>query len=194
MTGHGRWRLLALVFLVALAALASFWALEVTRRGAETTQTRTPTTTPDYYVDEFNFVRMSPAGQPRYTITGDKLVHFPVDDSSEVVHPVVKNFEGKLPPMTVVANRARIEDDNSKVHLNGNVNADRPAAPGVQHFHLESDYLQLLPDEDIIRTDRPVTIRLGDSVLHGTGMVANNATREFRLAGNVRGHYVMPPQ
>ncbi|MGN6390357.1 MAG: LPS export ABC transporter periplasmic protein LptC [Burkholderiaceae bacterium] len=194
MTGYGRWRLIAAVFFAALTALASFWGLEVMRQGSGTTQTRTPPTTPDYYVDEFNFVRMSPAGQPRYTITGDKLVHFPIDNSSEVVHPVVKNFESNLPPMTVIADRARIEDDNSKVHLNGNVNADRPAAPGLQHFHLESDYLQLLPDDDILRTDRPVTIHLGDSVLHGTGMVANNATREFRLAGNVRGRYVAPPQ
>ena len=57
------------------------------------------------------------------------------------------------------------------------------------HSSLKTEYLLLLPDEDIARTDKPVEITMGQSIMTGTGMIANNATQEFQLLHNVRGTY-----
>jgi lipopolysaccharide export system protein LptC len=73
------------------------------------------------------------------------------------------------------------------------VHIDRPATPTSEHFHVKSDYLLVLPDDDVMQTDKPVDITLGTSTLTGTGMLANNATRELRVLSNVHATY-QPPQ
>jgi lipopolysaccharide export system protein LptC len=57
---------------------------------------------------------------------------------------------------------------------------------------MRSDYLLVLTDEDIVRTDKPVEITLGKSVLRGTGMVANNATRQLQLGSAVHATFAPP--
>lgn len=189
---HQRLQLPLLILLVAGLALGSFWLLEVIHKGAEQAGSSAIRTAPDYYIDQFNFVQISEAGQPRYSIAGEKLVHFPVDDSSEIQRPVVNRLEKDVPPMKIYADRARIEDNDSKIHMKGNVNVDRPATSMAQYFHLKSEYLLVLPDDDVMQTDQPVALTLGKSVLYGTGMFVNNATREFRLSSKVRGTYQAP--
>lgn len=93
--------------------------------------------------------------------------------------------------MTARAERAKIEPDGSKIHMYDQVRINRPKTPTASYFHMESDYLLVLPDEDIMRTDKPVRMTLGDSQLNGTGMVANNATGELSLANRV--HAMLPP-
>ena len=79
-----------------------------------------------------------------------------------------------------------------KYHAGPDDWADRPASAGSDHFHLKSDYLLILPDEDILQTERGVDMTLGSAHMTGTGMYVNNATREFRMAQRVHGTY--PPQ
>lgn len=181
-----------LVALAAGLALGSFWLLEVSRKAAETSAPGAARSAPDYYIDNFTFTRMSESGQPLYRISGDKLTHYPLDDSSEITHPLLHRLDKDKPPMTIHADRARIEDDNSKIHMYGDVNVDRPATPMAKYFHLQSEYLLVLPDEDVVQTDRPVRLVLDKSRLNGVGMYANNATREFRLNQRVQGTY--PPR
>jgi lipopolysaccharide export system protein LptC len=50
----------------------------------------------------------------------------------------------------------------------------------------------VLPKKDIVTTDRHVDIRVGSMRLSGTGMVANNATREVTLESRVNGIYPPP--
>jgi LPS export ABC transporter protein LptC len=52
----------------------------------------------------------------------------------------------------------------------------------------------VLPEKDIVTTDRRVDIRSGGMQLSGTGMVANNSTRQLTLENNVSGIYPPPNQ
>lgn len=187
-----RFRLPLLIALAAGFALGSFWLLELMRQEGGQPAPTAARSAPDYYVDKFDVVRMSETGQPRYQISGAKLVHYPLDNSSEIELPVVNRLEKDRPPMMIRADRARIEDDNTKIRMHGNVNVDRPATPMAQYFHLQSEDLLVLPDDDVVETDSPVHIVMGRSELDGTGMYVNNATRLFRLSSNVRGTYRAP--
>ncbi|HTN67724.1 MAG TPA: LPS export ABC transporter periplasmic protein LptC [Burkholderiaceae bacterium] len=190
----GRFRLPVLMVLALGLAVGSFWLLEVLRQDRGAPESTTARSAPDYYVQKFEFIRMNENGQPRYRVSGVQLLHYPLDNSSEIEAPVINQLQKDKPPMMIRADRARIEDENSKTHMRGNVIVDRPATPMAQYFHLESEYLLVLPDEDIVETDLPVHILFGQSVLDGTGMYANNATREFRLSSRVHGTYRAPPR
>jgi lipopolysaccharide export system protein LptC len=188
-----RFRLAVIMALGAMLALGSFWVLEVMRKGVNDSLPDLPRTEPDYYVEKFNFVRMSETGQAQYNISGMRLTHNPVDDTAAIKLPVVNSLSKERPPMTSVAERALVDRDNSKIHMYDNVNIDRPATADTEYFHLKSEYLLILPDDDVMQTDKPVEITLGTSKLTGTGMVANNATRQLRLSSNVHATYQPPP-
>ncbi|WP_395823866.1 LPS export ABC transporter periplasmic protein LptC [Collimonas sp.] len=187
-----RLRFILLLVLFVMAALGSIWMVQVMNRDTDELLPKPTRVEPDYYVEKFNYVQMSPTGQPRYNISGDLLTHNPVDDSFDIQKPVVHSLDQEKPPMTLRADRGRVEDDNSKVHLYGNVNADRPKTVIAEKFHLKSEYLLLLPDDDVMQTDLPVDLTLGQSTLQGTGMSFNNSTRVLKMFSNV--HDVFPPK
>jgi lipopolysaccharide export system protein LptC len=184
-----RFRLLVLIALSTALALGSFWLFDVMRRSIDDTLPAVVRSEPDYTVEKFSLVRLSKTGQARYNIAGTKLIHYPQTDSYDIELPLLKNFAAERPPLTLRAQRAVADPGNNKIQLYDDVQMDRPASPVSQHFHLTSEYLLVLPDDDVMQTDKAVDITLGTTHLTGVGMFANDATREFRLAGQVRGQF-----
>lgn len=187
-----RFRLSIGMILVLVAALGSFYLLELMNRADEDIQADLKANEPDYIIEKFSFVRMSKEGKPSYIIAGDKLTHRPIDDSSEIDKPRVRSLSGETPPMDILANTARVDEANSRVTLNGQVKIDRAAAPNAQSLHMATEKLVIFPDEDRMETDQPVKMKLGGSTATANSMRANNATRQIHLEGN--GTLVLPPR
>jgi lipopolysaccharide export system protein LptC len=187
-----RFRLVAILAPMIAIALGSFWLLEVTRRNAAESAPGEARAEPDFYVENFNYIKVAKNGKVQYHVSGARLTHNPQDDSYDIQHPVVVNVGNATTPMTMRSERAHVNSDSSEVHLYDNVHMDRPASGDSVHMHMTSEYLLVLPDDDVMRTDKPVQINYDKSVLTGTGMFANNATREFKLASNVHGTYQAP--
>lgn len=190
-TAH-RFRLSIGMILVLLAALGSFYLLELLNRAGEQMQAEKRMNEPDYIIENFSFVRLSKDGKPSYIIAGDKLTHRPVDDSSEIDKPRVHGVAADKPPLEIVAKTARVDDFNSRVTLNGAVTIDRTAALNMQPLHLATEKLVVFPDEDRMETDLPVQLKLGETTATANSMRANNATLQLHLAGNGTLH--MPPK
>lgn len=185
-------RLIVLIALSAALALGSFWLVEVMQKQTEDSMPDRVRTEPDFYVQKFNFVRMGVSGEARYNLTGTEMKHYPQDDSYQIQNPVMHSYGVDRPPMVSRSLRATVTNNNSEVHMHDNVHIDRPASATAQHFQLKTSYLLILPDEDVMKTPKPVQIQLGKSTLNGAGMVANNATGEFSLSSNVKGQYQAP--
>lgn len=188
----GRFRIAALLLPMIALALGSFWLLEVMRRDSGDAGPGAARTEPDFYVENFNYVKLARNGKVEYHFSGERLTHNPQDDSYDIRHPVVVSVGNGPAPMTMRSERAHVNSDSSQVHLHDNVHMDRPASQDSVHMHMTSEYLLVLPDDDVMRTDKPVQINYDKSVLNGTGMFVNNATREFKLASNVHGTYQAP--
>jgi lipopolysaccharide export system protein LptC len=187
-----RLRLIGLLLLgVALAAGSSLWLLDILRRGMNSDASDAARTAPDYYVEDFNFVRTSKTGQARYAISGIKLTHFPADDTFGIDLPFVKSLSVDRPSMTMRAQHGTANSDATDVKMFEDVQIDRPASKFAPHFHLSSEYAQFFPDEDIMRTDKPVVITQDTTVVTGEDFYANNATLVFSLARNT--HVVIQP-
>jgi lipopolysaccharide export system protein LptC len=187
-----RLRLLALLAMALTMALGSFWLRDVMLRGIDNSNDRGQRVAPDYFVENFNFVRASKTGQARYAISGIKLTHYPKDDSYQIDLPVIKSLSIDRPSIVAHAQRAIANSDASKVDMVDDVHIDRPQSPMAPPFHLKSEYVQILPDDEVMQTDKPVDIVQGNAEISGSGMYANNATLAFSLAHNV--HTVMQPK
>jgi lipopolysaccharide export system protein LptC len=153
-------RIQVVVILAVLIALAlgSFWVLQLMRSGNGNDKNPAASGKSDYYVDNFVYVKMALDGSPRYSITGNRMEHYPLDDSFKVQAPFIRGLEKAKPPMVLRSDRATIEDDNSKIHMYGNAFAQRDPVGKSQKLTVKSEYLLLLPDDDEVTTDRPVRI------------------------------------
>ena len=188
-TSH-RWRLLALMLTAVFFAFGSFWLLQAMQDDDDASAGNAGNE-PDYIVENFSFVRMTPTGQPRYVVSGARLAHHPVTDVSEVSKPVVESMAPGRPRMTMHADRAQIHHQENRVELMDNVDIVRPATPGSEGLRARTDALTVLADEEIVKTDRPVDMTLGASTVKSVGLVAENPTQKLHLG---RGQIVYPPR
>jgi lipopolysaccharide export system protein LptC len=189
-TAH-RWRMATILMVGGVFALGSFWLVQVINRGELGVQADGLKTEPDYIVERFSFVRMTLAGQPRYIISGDKLIHRPSDDSLDVDLPVVLNLGSTQPPMTMTAITAHIDQVKNVVDLRGKVNIERPAGATGSHLRLRTEALTILTDEDQMKTAAPVEMVSGATTVTGVGMFADNASRRLDISSKV--HIIYPP-
>lgn len=183
--------LLTLVLVVLLAG-GSYWILEITRRSNDSTPARAPRTAPDYTIDQFRYVVVAGNGKAEYVIEGDHLQHDPVTDTSLVERPLVRSYAPDRAPMTLRSRTARINSDHSEIRLHDDVHLERPQARDQESLTVDTEYMLVLPDKDIIRTDRAVRARIGDSTLNGVGMVADSRQRSLALDGPVSATFVQP--
>lgn len=189
-TAH-RWRLIAIMVIGGFLAFGSYWMVHLMENSDAGLDPDAFRNEPDYIVEQFSFVRMTPEGKPHYVLSGAKLTHRPVDDSSDVELPVLRNIAPGAPPMTIVAQRARILSTGKRVDLTGAVDIQRPASPTTRSLRMRTETLTVFPDEDRMQSDQQVKVQLGDSTISGTGMRANNATRQIHFAS--RSQIVEPP-
>ena len=190
-TAH-RWNLLAMIVIGVFFAFGSFWLLQLMQATDIDAQLGGPPDEPDYIVENFSFVRMTPNGQPSYVVSGKRLAHIPLGDVSNVEQPLMRGVEPGRPPMTVVARNAQIHHEEHRVELMGDVDLQRPKTAQSEALRVRTQALTVLPDEEILKTDLPIDMQLGASTLVGTGMVANNATQQVHLSS--RGKIVYPPR
>ena len=192
-TAH-RWRLLAMFGIGVAMALGSFWLVEVINRGEGFGANNVAKSEPDYIVEQFSFVKMTPEGKPRYIITGDKLTHHPDTDTADVLRPVVQSIAPPAPPMTMTGQTGRIDQVKNIVDMAGNVVIERPSAPQWPHLRLKTEALTILTDEDKLRTDLAVEMISDATVVTGVGMLADRAANNVDLYNRVHIFYPPPQQ
>jgi lipopolysaccharide export system protein LptC len=186
------------VGIIALIALGSFWLLEVMRRAdVEGNSPSTPRDEPDYYVENFNLIRLPNDGKANYHMTGARLTHIPANDSFEIALPQVSSFGDQQTPINIRAQKAIVEQKDKtgvsdpdrmhdKIHLYGDVQVNKPASAHSGMLQVYSDYLLFLPDDDVLKTDKEVTIYTDSAEIHATGLLANNRDQQVTLLSKVR--------
>lgn len=194
-----RFRTWLAVVLLAMVVLGSFWKLEIMRRNdSEGNSRASARSEPDYYVEKFSFIRLPNNGQANYHITGDRLIHHPVNDDFEIQQPRINSFDAEKIPLNIRADRAMVEQKNlmvtpsrehDQIHLQGNVQAERPETPTSKYIQLQSEYLLLLPDENKMKTDQAVSLFTHSSEIHAIGMIADNATQQIQLLSKVHARF-----
>lgn len=190
-TAH-RWQLTLIMMVGLFVAVGSFWLVQVVNQAGQQAEVDKFREEPDYIIDRFSLVRMNKAGQPAYIISGDKLTHRPVGDVSVIDQPYVHSLSSEQPPMNIRARTAYVDQGNTRVRLDDNVTVVRPATKQAEELRLLTSTLTVYPDEERMETAAAVEMHAGRSIATGTGLQANNATRQLQLGG--RGTITMPPR
>jgi lipopolysaccharide export system protein LptC len=188
-------RIAAGISLLLLAALGlfTFYLAQVADREQSARAEKPPIgTDPDYFVERMALLTMNERGEPAYRLEASELHHYPADDVAEFGAPVMVSLDPSRPRVTVTANRGKLLRGGEEAHLEGDVVLTRGASEGSAPMKAETDFAIVLPDQDIVRTDRPVTVIQGGHSLAGVGMELNNRTRQLRVDSRVRA-VLQPP-
>jgi len=176
-----------LLLMLALAGL-TFWLERMVREeeGAHPSQRRHD---PDYVVDNLTHTRFDAQGKVESTLTAAKMLHYPDDDSTDLLAPRVVQSKPNEPRVTLSAERGTLSQDGEEVFLYGNVLLVREAGPEHSEARMRTSFMHVVQAQSIVRTDRDVVFTEEDRVLSGRGMEYRNDTKELFLRERVRGRF-----
>lgn len=178
--------LFPLVLLVLLAAL-TYW-LDRAVQSPFTPQQKPLVHEADYTADKLLATRMDLNGRIRDTLYAVKLVHFPDDDSSELEQPRFITH-GQGAPLGITSKHALVSSNGGNLYFRGEVRVTRAPAGGNNTLTLTTEYLHVMPDDQIAKTDHAVTLREPRMTLSASAMELNTETRVLKLTGGVKGVY-----
>jgi lipopolysaccharide export system protein LptC len=179
-------RLFPLGLMLALAALTFYLDRTVNEDDSHPALRRHD---PDYLVVNFTTTTYNREGAAESMLSAARMVHFPDDDTTELTSPRVVQTKPDEPKMTVRADRGKLSRDGEDIYLYDNVVLEREAGAGHSAARLTTDYLQVVRDRSLVRTDREVKIVEETRALSGRGMEYSNDTRHFTLNADVRGRF-----
>jgi lipopolysaccharide export system protein LptC len=148
---------------------------------------------PDYIMNNFVTTQTDKDGSLRYKLAAAEMKHFPDDDTTELQRPRYTQFALDKPYTQVEALRGHVSSNGEQVQLEDKVKITRQAFAGKGEMTIETEYLNILPNEDLVKTDRPVVIRQAPkTIIYATGMIYEKNARTVTLLHKVRAHYEKP--
>ena len=148
---------------------------------------------PDYIMSNFVTTQTDINGALRYKLAAVEMTHFPDDDTTNLQRPRYTQFAVGKPYTQVEGLRGYVSSNGEKVELVDRVKITRQAFAGKDEMTIETDYLKILPNEDIVSTDSPVVIRQAPkTVIYATGMIYEKNKNNVTLLHKVRAHYEKP--
>lgn len=145
---------------------------------------------PDYTLDHFTLQRFDPTGALKIEIEGDRMQHFPDDDTMEVEKIRVVAIEAGGRRMTATALHGRAKDDSSEVWLDGQAQVVSEAA-GELPIQMNGEHLRAEPKLKLVESDSPVIVQQGGSEFHAEGLLYDHGTRILTLRG--KAHALLQP-
>ena len=179
-------RLFPLLLMLALAML-TFWLERTVREEQPHPSLRRHD--PDYLVEQFVVTKFNAAGALESTLSAAKMIHYPDDDSTELVAPRVVHAKQNEPRMTLSADRGTLSHNGEELFLFGNALLVREAGAGLPEARMQSNFLHVIDARSLVRTDREVMISEQGRTLSGRGMEYYNETWQLFLRDRVRGRF-----
>jgi lipopolysaccharide export system protein LptC len=193
-------RLMPLILMGGLT-LATFWMVQKNQPAEKSMLERVRLHEPDYIINDGALSALNEMGSTKYRILGKKVTHYDDDASIDIEVPRMRLFQPDKAPITVKADNGHLDGDLTILDLIGNASIFRPAQaatasePASPRMLATSSYYKVLINDDIIETDKPITLQQGMSVMQSTdGGIFNNIEQSMTLTGQVKGRIERGPR
>ena len=176
--------------LLALLATLTFWLDQAVNPGPKTNEAERHD--PDYIVENVAARRMDADGEIKHTLHARRMTHYPDDDSTTLEAPRFVSNASARAPVTITSRTAKVSSGGENVYFETDVHATRAAYANRSELVLTTSFLHVIPDENIARTDRPVTITDAHTVARAVGLELNSETRIIKFLSSFEGTYHDP--
>ena len=146
---------------------------------------------PDSIVENFSALKLNKQGTPYFTMSATKMLHYPDDDSTILKAPRLTLLTENSPPLLATAETGSISGKGDEMFLRKKVEVVREAGDLHNHFKMQTEYLHVIPDQDLVHSNSAVTLTDPYTTVQAIGMEMNNKTRKIKLLSQVRSEYVL---
>ncbi len=180
------------LMLALLLAVITFWInLTVEQQGPKIDGSNRHD--PDYTMNNFVNTQTDTTGKLRYVLAAAEMVHYPDDDSTVLQRPRFTQYTVDKPYTRIEGLRGYVSSNGQLVTLVDNVKVTRQAFDGKGEMQIATEKLDVLPNQDIAKTDAPVIItQAPKTVIHATGMIFDKKHQTMQLLKRVKVHYERP--
>ena len=193
-------RLMPLI-LMGLLTLVTFWLVRKNTPPEHSMLERVRLHEPDYIIQNGTLSALNDQGNTKYRLLGNKVTHYDDDASIDIDLPRMRLFQPDKPPVTVKSNTGHLDGDLTILELFDNASIYRPPQPATAtepatlRMLASSSYFKVLINDDIVQTDKPITLEQGMSVMHSTdGGTFDNIQQSMTLSGQVKGRIERAPR
>lgn len=186
-------RLMPLILMGTLT-LVTFWLVKKNTPAEKSAIERVRLHEPDYTITNGALTALNESGNTKYRVLGKKVIHYDDDASIDIDAPRIRLFPPEKSPVTVKADKGHLDGDLTILDLMNNAEIFRPpqaatsTEPERPRMLARSSYFKVLINDDIIKTDKPITLEQGVSIMNSTeGGVFNNIEQSMVLSGQVKG-------
>jgi lipopolysaccharide export system protein LptC len=148
----------------------------------------------DYVMTNFVVQRFAADGSLRTQIEGAVLRHYPDNDTLEIDDARIRAIGDNGTVTLASAKRALANGDGSEVQLIGNAHVTRPADGKQEEVEFRSEFMHAFRNVEQVRSNQPVVVTQGNSVVHAEGMVYDNLSRVVELLGHASASFTPPPR
>ena len=175
---------LPLIIFVALIAL-TYWLDQTTL-----SQTLTPENAlyqePDYIVENISGIRQDYEQNIHRAFFAKTMKHYIDDDITQLEQVRFVNTETRAPLIRLHANQARLAGNGEDIYLTGDVTVLRGADTDEDLLTMMTNYLHLIPDQNLVKTDQSVRISRLNTTINAIGLELDNNTGVIQLLSQVR--------
>jgi lipopolysaccharide export system protein LptC len=186
-------RLTPLILMLGIT-LVTFWLVQKNTPPEKSALERARLHEPDYTINDGALSALNELGNTKYRILGKRVIHYDDDASIDILTPRMRFFQPDKAPVTVKSDTGHLDGDLTVLDLIDNASIFRPAQgatstePATLRILASSSYFKVLINDDIIETNRPITLEQGMSVMNSTeGGMFNNVEQSMTLSGHVKG-------
>jgi len=163
---NSRWKL---AFTLIMVAGLSYWLLDMLIIDDKEVLSKIAHY-PDYYMENFNTLKMSKDGNPRNHLSASYMAHYPDDNTTELDYPKLKIFRENKLPIHVSADKGWVTSSNEVILLIGNVYLYQTDSFGEMNLELMTKDARILIDKEYAETNKPATLINKNSTTNSIGM------------------------
>lgn len=172
--------LIAILLLLTLV-VGTWWAADYAQRSIATDPPRRVTHEPDSWAQQFVMIRTDPQGVAINRLEGERLLHYPDDDSYEIIMARATGQQTGTPITVGTSKTAIMDQDGTRIIMKGDAHLHRLADQERPALDVRSEQLTLMPDDNLVFTDLPAKVKNGQSTMNGIGMRYDNNTRQLQV-------------
>lgn len=173
------------ILLLIVLALLTFWldqAIQQPRFREDNDQNHHP----DYIIENLSGIQVKHDKAVQHIFSADTMTHFPGGDMIHLEQVSFASIQPDEPLVRIRADRAELLDGGHDIYLTGNVFLSRERGADEEKVTMASQFLHLIPDAEIARTDQSVTVTRMNTIVNAVGMELNNRTGDIQLKSRVK--------
>lgn len=176
------------VFFALLGAAAGSWFLASSRGSTPPVETVISHSREGYYLLDATLKGIGKDGKFLYTLRAAEASQNKDENTLTLKGVEISYSPDTQVPWLLIADAGVIDTGDQRIVLTGNVEARSDDAAIVTA--LTTSELEIRPEEYLARTDKRVTIQVGDRLLSATGMLAFLNEDRIELQSNVSGKFL----